>query len=114
MVPDPAVNSPPNARLFGQRTISAPTEFLGTVADNAPQNLTWSLTLRSDASGTTRTLASGSGAVDAAGCAGWAAVAQNSGTDDGSPTRMNDLANACEKCSKNGERKRQRSPTCAA
>jgi YD repeat-containing protein len=38
---------------------------LGTVADDAPQNLIWSLHLHSDASRTTRTLATGSGAVDA-------------------------------------------------
>ncbi len=36
---------------------------------------------------------------------------QNSGTDDGKPTRMKDRAKACEKCSRNGEHKRQRSPS---
>ncbi len=67
IVLDPAVDSPPTARLLGDRTrtVTAPTEILGTVADDAPQTLTWSLTLRSDASGATRTLATGSGAVDA-------------------------------------------------
>ena len=36
------------------------------------------------------------------------------GIADGSPTRMKNRANACEKCSTNGDCSRLRDPTCSA